>query len=71
MIKSRLHMLMGEKKIKSINQLSNETGISRLSLTKIYNDSSKAIDYATLETLCTFFQCDVGDILTFEQEKGK
>lgn len=69
MIKSNLHVLMGTYKIKSIRQLSEATGISRLSLTKIYDGEGKGIEYATLDTLCRYFKCDVGDILYFEGEK--
>jgi len=67
MIKSNLHKFMGEKKIKSILQLHNETGISRRALTNLYDDKFKAVDTATLITLCEFFQCDVGDLLYYEK----
>lgn len=63
MIKSRLHILMGEKKIRSIRQLSEETKISRLSLTKLYDGKSKGIEFDTLETLCNFFNCSIGELL--------
>lgn len=69
MIKSNLHVLMGQRKIKSIRQLSELTGISRLSLTKIYDGEGKGIEYATLSTLCKFFECNVGDLLYFEEEE--
>jgi putative transcriptional regulator len=67
MIKSRLHILMGEKKIRSIRQLSEETKVSRLSLTKLYDGISKGIEFDTLETLCTFFGCEIGDLLYIER----
>jgi putative transcriptional regulator len=67
MIKSNLHILMGQKKIKSIRQLSEITGISRLSLTRIYDGEGKGIEYATLDTLCRHFNCQVGDILYWEE----
>lgn len=67
MIKSNLHILMGQHKIKSIRQLSESTGISRLSLTKIYDGEGKGIEYATLDTLCRYFKCQVGDILYWEE----
>lgn len=69
MIKSRLHNLMGENKIRSINQLSNDTGISRLTLTNIYNDSGKAIEYETMDKLCRFFNCAVGDLLEYVEKE--
>lgn len=70
MIQSNLHVLMGQHKIKSIRQLSELTGISRLSLTRIYDGEGKGIEYATLDTLCRFFKCDVGDILKFEDARS-
>jgi putative transcriptional regulator len=67
MIKSNLHILMGKHKIKSIRQLSELTKISRLSLTKIYDGEGKGIEYATLDTLCRHFNCQVSDILYYEE----
>lgn len=63
-IKSNLHILMGEKKIRSINQLCKETGISRPTLTRIYNDESDRIEFTTIYKLCQFFGCEVGDLFT-------
>lgn len=63
MINSKLHIQMGTKKIKSIRQLSEETGISRLSLTKLYNGDAKGIEFSTLNTLCNFFNCSIEDII--------
>jgi putative transcriptional regulator len=59
---------MGEKRIRSIRQLSEETKINRLSLTKIYDGEAKGVDLATLNTLCTFFDCSVGDLLEFVKD---
>ena len=59
---------MGEKKIRSINQLSKETGITRPTLTRLYNDESSQLDFATITTLCDYFDCDVGDLLYLEKE---
>lgn len=59
---------MGQKKIKSINQLSKETGISRPTLTRIYNDESDRIEFLTVQKLCDYFECNVGDLLVLEEE---
>lgn len=64
-IQSKLHILMGHKKIKSIRQLSEETGISRLSLTKLYDGTAKGVEFGTLTTLCRYFNCSVCDLLEF------
>lgn len=69
-LKSKLHLLMGEKKIRSINQLHKETGITRKTLTRIYNDEANQLDFHTITTLCEYFQCDIGDLLYFEENEG-
>nr|WP_174822151.1 helix-turn-helix transcriptional regulator [Paenibacillus sp. S25] len=49
--------------MKNFVLLEKETGITRKTLAKLYNDEGKGIDYATLDALCTFFGCQPGDIL--------
>lgn len=68
MIKSKLHILMGNHKIKSILQLSELTGISRASLTRIYNDQATGVELATLNTLCKHFNCTIGDLLEYVED---
>jgi putative transcriptional regulator len=67
MIHCRLHMLMAERRI-NISELHRETGLSRTLLTLMYKDEVSRIDIASLDKLCEFFNCDVGDILTREQK---
>lgn len=66
-VKFRLHILMGEKKIRSISQLSKETGLSRPTLTKIYENETNRIEFETIEKLCTFFECDLEDLMYIEK----
>lgn len=61
---------MGERKIKSINQLAIETGITRKTLTRIYNDESNQLDFNTIGKLCDFFNCDLDDLLYLEEDKS-
>lgn len=70
-VRSNLHVLMGKHKIKSINQLANETGISRPTLTRIYNDEMDRIELLTIQKLCDFFGCLPGDILVLEETEDK
>lgn len=69
MIHCRLHMLMAERRI-NISELHRETGLSRTLLTLMHKDEVSRIDIASLDRLCEFFNCDVGDILT-RGEKNK
>jgi putative transcriptional regulator len=71
MIKSKLHILMHDHKIKSIAKLSELTGISRPTLYRIQNETGDRIEYGTLNTLCEFFKCDVGDIMGYIPDPEK
>ena len=66
-VKFRLHILMGEHKIRSISQLSKETGLSRPTLTKIYDNETNRIEFETIEKLCTFFDCEIDDLMVLEK----
>lgn len=70
-LKSKLHILMGEKKIRSINQLHKETGITRKTLTRIYNDEANQLDFHTITTLCEYFNCDIEDLISLEDDEDK
>lgn len=65
MIKSNLAMLMAEKKIRSLNKLTKETGVSGPTLARLYDGTNVRIDYSTIESLCLFFECGIGDLLEF------
>lgn len=73
MIKSRLHILMHDHKVKSISKLSELTGISRPTLYRLQNDDGDRIEYGTLNTLCAFFDCELGELLEYvpDQSKGE
>lgn len=68
MITSNLSTYMGKKKIRSIRQLSEETKLTRLSLTKLYNGDAKGIEFNTLNALCKYFNCSVGDLLVYVED---
>ena len=66
-LRTRLHVLMGEKKIKSINKLHQLTGLSRKTLSRIYNEEAEQLDYKTVETLCQFFDVQPGELFYIEE----
>lgn len=69
-VKFRLHILMGEHKIRSISQLSKETGLSRPTLTKIYENETFRIEFETIEKLCDYFNCDVSDLMYLDKSEN-
>lgn len=66
-VRIKLHELMGKHKIRSINQLSIDTGISRPTLTRLYDEKTKQLDFITVGALCDHFNCDLSDLLVLEE----
>lgn len=62
MIKCNLSALLGARKLK-LADVMRDTGINRSTLTRLYHETTTRIDYETLETLCKYLKCDVGDFL--------
>ena len=67
MIKSKLSILMGIKKV-NIQDVHEGTGINRNTISNLYHDKLKSVDYDTLSRLCEYFDCQVGDILEYSKE---
>ncbi|GED14017.1 helix-turn-helix domain-containing protein [Aneurinibacillus migulanus] len=69
MEKLRIHLstLMGKKKVRSIHQLSKETGISRPVLGKLYKeDLSYKPHVDTLTKLCDYFECPLEELIEYD-----
>lgn len=66
-IRNNLALLMGKHKIRSVNMLSAKTGVSTPALYRLYDEKNERIDYTTIIALCTFFNCEIGDLLYLER----
>ena len=64
MIKNNFNELMAQKKLK-ITRVSNDTGISRPTLTTLTRDGGKGIQYDTLNTLCNYFNITPGEFFDY------
>lgn len=64
MILSNLSTILGKKKLK-ISDLIKNTGISRPTLTALYYNHGKGINFDTLDTLCNYLNLNPGDLLSF------
>ncbi len=67
MIKCRLSILMGERKLK-IADVARETGLHRGTVTSLYKETTERIDLDTIDILCQFLECDVGELFVRVQE---
>jgi len=61
---SRLDRVMADRKI-SLNDLSDQVGVSTVNLSKLKNGKVSAIRFSTLEALCRVLNCQPGDLLEY------
>lgn len=64
MIKNHLSKLMGEKRY-TIVEVSKLTGMSTSTISNLYNEKVKRLDFDTLEKLCNLFNCKVQDLIEY------
>lgn len=67
MIHCRLAALMAEKKMK-ISDMARETGVPRSSITALYKETAERVDLESIETLCRYFECELGEFLYLADE---
>ncbi len=70
MIRSRLRRLRLDKEEREGRKLpyhviSGETGLSQGVLVRLMNSRFDRVETPTLNTLCKYFQCGVGDLLEY------
>lgn len=69
-VRNNLRVLMAKRKM-NIQELSDATGLSRKSISKLYNETSIQITFDVIATLCTFFNCSVDELLYLEEKEGE
>nr|BCX00777.1 MAG: hypothetical protein KatS3mg041_0823 [Bacteroidota bacterium] len=67
-IQCRLRYLMAERKIRSVRALSMQVPVSYQTLNALYKNETTRIDFRTIEALCRFLRCRVGDLLVWDGE---
>lgn len=48
-------------------KLAAATGIATTTINRLYNNDFDRVDVRTLETLCNYFGCEVGDLLALRE----
>ena len=64
MLKNHLSKLMGEKRY-TIIEVSRKTGLTTSTISNLYNDKVKRLDFDTLEKLCKLFNCQPNDLFEY------
>lgn len=66
-IKNKFSTILAEKLLK-INKISNDTGISRTTLTNLYYRRNKCVSFDVLAKLCKYLKCNVQDIFEYVEK---
>ncbi|MCR1833097.1 helix-turn-helix transcriptional regulator [Oceanobacillus caeni] len=66
-VKNNLRLLMAQHKM-NIQDVSDRTGLSRKSISKLYHEISTQITFDVIEKLCNLFECEIGDLLYLDNE---
>ena len=69
MIKCHLSRLMGERRLKVVD-VARELGVHRNSITLLYNDTANRVELSTINALCKFFDCEVGELFEFVDDES-
>ncbi len=69
MIQVELDVMLARRKM-SLNELSARVGITPANLSILKTGKAKAIRFSTLEAICRALDCQPGDLLLYEEEKG-
>ena len=64
MLKNHLSKLMGKKRY-TIIEVSRKTGLTTSTISNLYNDKVKRLDFDTLEKLCKLFNCQPNDLIEY------
>ncbi|MBO4378580.1 MAG: helix-turn-helix transcriptional regulator [Clostridia bacterium] len=67
MIRVDLDVMLARRKM-SVSALADQVGITLANLSILKNGKAKAIRFSTLEAICRALDCQVGDILIYEED---
>lgn len=67
-MKINLRILLAERKLKMTDVI-RDTGLSKTAVRGIFHETSKGIQFDTLESLCEYLNCGVEELLILERKK--
>lgn len=71
MYKCKLRYLMADKRINSVKELIELTGVSRPPLDKLYKENKlETLSLDVLSRICDFFCCNLSDLIEYIPEEN-
>lgn len=65
-IKNNLRILMAQHKL-NIKDVHEKTGLSRTTISKLFNETSTTISFETIGKLCELFDCEVDELIFLDR----
>jgi len=65
MIRCRLSVILGEKKLK-VAEVARETGVNKNTVHRLYNETATRIDLEATEKLCRYLNVEVGELFVLD-----
>ena len=70
MLKIRIGYIMLDKKIKTVAELSRQTGINKNTINKLVNENKpETLTLENILKLCDFFDCKLSDLIEYIPDK--
>lgn len=66
-MQNNFRIILAKKKLK-MSDVVEGTSLSRNTIRALYYETAKGIQFHTLEALCIFLDCEVGELLEIEKE---
>ncbi len=73
MLRFRIKELIADKSFKegqriTMTRVADESGVNRVSLSKMANQKEFSTVTSNLDLLCAYFKCDIGDLVEYVSE---
>lgn len=69
LVKNNLRIYMAKEKM-TIRDVHKATGLSEVTISKLYHEKSNTIGFQTILKLCELFNCEPGDLLYIDEAKN-
>lgn len=60
-----------ERRTVTLKDVAEQTGVHRVTLSKLANNKPYDVRISTIERLCSYFGCEIGDLVEYVPERPK
>lgn len=68
-MRNNFRVILAKRKLKMSDVVAG-AGLSKNTVRALYYETAKGVQFETLDKLCVFLQCDIGEIFELEKEEA-